>query len=640
MLGLGLGVSKSGTTKDAASSLLSSYISRVTTAGGYLEGNGCALQKLRSLKTQGLLNDASWVLIPEGIEEDIVYAQKSTNGLGDLTFTRASDATRTNSAGVIERTPWNLLTSSEMFTDATWTKRNGTISANVVNAPNGTLTADKIVEAATTGFHSILQSNTSRLGVAYTFSVYLKAAERTWALVWFDAEIAGAYVNLSTGELGTVSAGVTASVTSVGDGWYRCVISKNIVTGANVAVYTATSNGGASYVGNGTSGLFAWGAQLVEGTDAKPYFATTNRQDVPRLDYRNADGSLSTCPRLLLEPQRTNSIRNSTMVGAVAGSPGTLPTNWGVTSGGLTQTIVGVGTEDGLPYIDVRLNGTATGTAAQISSEGVAQIVAAQGQVWANSIYAKVISAPNPPLSYDISFREGDSGSNLIATGTVPFTPTSVLTRFSATRTLTGAATTRIQPRIQINLTNGAAYDFTIRIAAPQMELGATASTFIPTTTAAVTRLADFANKTGVSDLIGQTEGTFYTDLQISQTTTRAIFSLDIGTTTNYIAATTNTTNQVRVAIAQAGSATNVITSSALTLGRHKLAIAYKSGDYALYIDGVQAGTSSSTNFPIGVLSQIILASSGYGQLSDGYAQAALFPTRLTNAQLAQLTTL
>ncbi len=68
--------------------------------------------------------------------------------------------------------------------------------------------------------------------------------------------------------------------------------------------------------------------------------STTNRQDVPRIDFRNADGTLSSCGRLLLEPQRTNSIRNSSMVGAVAGSPGTLPTNWTrQNSSGLTQGV-------------------------------------------------------------------------------------------------------------------------------------------------------------------------------------------------------------------------------------------------------------------------------------------------------------
>jgi len=90
---------------------------------------------------------------------------------------------------------------------------------------------------------------------------------------------------LSTGELGTISAGVTASVTNVGDGWYRCAISKSIVNFANVAVYTATSNGGASYVGNGTSGIFAWGAQFVEGTDAQ-FAAWTDRDSIEAAGWK------------------------------------------------------------------------------------------------------------------------------------------------------------------------------------------------------------------------------------------------------------------------------------------------------------------------------------------------------------------
>jgi len=252
---------------------------------------------------------------------------------------------------------------------------------------------------------------------------------------------------------------------------------------------------------------------------------------------------------------------------------------------------------------------------------------------------AKLIAAPNPANSIALLVVQRASGVN-VGSANQTFTATSTLQRFAFTTTTNQATITHVQPYITASLTVGATYDFTIRIAAPQMELGAYATTFIPTTTAAVTRLQDTASKTGVSSLIGQTEGTFYTEIQISQASVRAIFSLDIGTTTNYIAATTNATNQVRLQVAQAGSATTLITSTALTIGSHKLAFSYKSGDYALYIDGVQAGVSASTNFPIGTLSQIILASSGYGQLNDGYAQAALFPTRLTNAQLAQLTTL
>jgi hypothetical protein len=362
--------------------------------------------------------------------------------------------------------------------------------------------------------------------------------------------------------------------------------------------------------------------------------------NIPPHDYRNADGTLSTFPRLNLEPQRTNSIRNSSMVGAVAGTPGTLPTNWAVTTSGLTQTIVGVGMENGLPYIDVRLNGTASGTAAQISSEGVSQIVAAQGQVWANSIYAKVISAPNPPLSYNISYREGDAGGVLLVTGAVPFTPTSVLTRFSATRTLTDAATTRIQPRIQFNLTNGAAYDFTIRIAAPQMELGAYATTWVPTTTAAVTRIFDLASKTGVSSLIGQTEGTLFLDFESGANDgVNNTFSINNGSVNRIIIRKTSSNTidtQVRVAaVTQALIATSAITVNT----RYKCAVGYKENDIVFYVNGVQIGVDTSSTIP----ACSIISNDAGSSIEPMYRpinQAALFPTRLTNAQLAQLTTL
>jgi len=137
-------------------------------------------------------DEASWVLIPEGIKEDIVFAQKPTNGTGDLTFTRASDATRTNSAGVIERTPWNLLQFSEMFTDTSWTKSSTTISANVTTAPNGNATADLIYPTSGGNYRLIRQSTFSPWSGTYTASIYAKAAGiNNLTLLDYDATGAG-----------------------------------------------------------------------------------------------------------------------------------------------------------------------------------------------------------------------------------------------------------------------------------------------------------------------------------------------------------------------------------------------------------------------------------------------------------------
>jgi len=56
-----------------------------------------------------LLSQASLVMIPSGYKEDVVYSPVPTDGSGDLSFTRASNGTRINSAGLVEVTPWNML---------------------------------------------------------------------------------------------------------------------------------------------------------------------------------------------------------------------------------------------------------------------------------------------------------------------------------------------------------------------------------------------------------------------------------------------------------------------------------------------------------------------------------------------------
>jgi hypothetical protein len=362
---------------------------------------------------------------------------------------------------------------------------------------------------------------------------------------------------------------------------------------------------------------------------------------VGRVHYRNADGSLSSTGRLLLEPQRTNSIRNSTMVGAVAGSPGTLPTNWVATNlFGLTQTIGTLGTESGLQYIDVRFNGTANTTAMmELRYEGPTQIAALNSQVWTNSTYVKLVANPSPANAIWVGMYERNSVGTAVGFGQQAITPTTSLTRFTFTRTLVGGATVAfVQPVIAFNLTSGATYDFTIRIAAPQMELGAFASTFIPTTTAAVTRLADAASKAGVSSLIGQTEGTLFVDMNLLVRSGNAYFALapNLGLTSNYIGISFSATNiQAEMVSSSVAQAAIQFVNSAT--GNFKIAFAYKQNDLAFYVNGVLVGTDTNATVP--VCSQIGLFNY-FQTMALQYNQAALFPTRLTNARLAEITTL
>jgi len=591
-------------------------------------------------------DDASWLLIPEGIKEDVVYAQKPTSGLGDLVFTRASDATRTNSAGVIERTPWNLVTFSEEFTNVAWSKGATSISANTTTAPNGTLTADSLIEDSTNALHQLLQTTSSVAGI-YTASVYVKPNGRNW----FSLNIAGAanyaaWFDVQNGVVGSLQSNITsATITGVGNGWFRCSVTANTGSLApRVAINLATANNIFGYLGNGTSGIFIWGAQLVEGTDAKPYFATTNRQDVPRLHYRNADGTLSTCPRLLLEPQRTNSIRNSTMVGAVAGSPGTLPTNWVSANGGLTQTIVGIGTENGLQYIDLRFNGTANATIVQLRYDAANQIAASNGQAWSYTFYLKAISQPAPPISYTQLMFERTSAGALIKSAFQVIVPTSNLQRFTYSRTLDGGATVAfVDPVLYLNITSGTTYDFTIRIAAPQMELGAYATTFIPTTTAAVTRLVDnfTRNNLFTNNIVTASGGTWFVDLSSNLSYTRDASAVGVFLSSSSTGAgvgsytfgisTINTTARLAIAKRENGVFSALYTTLVDSI---KIAIKWNGTTADVFVNGVKVVTA--TSFTSAALEFLNTSNLDVPKFIN---QMALFPVPMTDAQCIQMTT-
>ena len=176
-----------------------------------------------------------------------------------------------------------------------------------------------------------------------------------------------------------------------------------------------------------------------------------------------------------------------------------------------------------------------------------------------------------------------------------------------------------------------------------QVETGSIATSYIPTTTAAVTRGADVISKTGVGSLIGQTEGTLYAEVDaVNWTNLGRIFVVSDGTTLNAISILFNTSNRFRLIIDTGGGFAQAdISSSSLSNGVHKIAVAYANNDIAFFVDGVLVGTDTSATIP--ACSQIFLGkigtSSSTNFMNDRIRAAALYTTRLTNAQLAALTT-
>jgi len=244
---------------------------------------------------------------------------------------------------------------------------------------------------------------------------------------------------------------------------------------------------------------------------------TTAETNAPRLDY---DPSTLAALGLLIEEARTNSIRNNTMVGAVAGTPGTLPTNWFTVIGaGLSQQVVGTGTENGINYVDFRIFGTTAGSVTfDLGFEPNTQVAALTGQIWTESLYQKLVGGTLTNIaSLIFRFNEFTSAGVFVSGQSSPSlsnpTASNLATqRVNATITLNGGATTAFLQAFLRVTTGTGAVDITLRIGLPQLELGAFVTSVIPTTTTALTRAADVASVNTLSPWFNSASGTLYVE--------------------------------------------------------------------------------------------------------------------------------
>jgi hypothetical protein len=177
----------------------------------------------------------------------------------------------------------NQVLYSEDFTNAEWIKTRSSISSNSTIAPDGTLTADKLIEDTAAGSHFIQDSINYVAGQIYTLSIYAKADTRSSISIQMPGPafttIKSAFFNLSTGAVTNISTGATANIENVGNGWYRCSITSTATTTAtaSTAIGILAIGTSISYTGDGASGLFIWGAQVAIGSpEYLPTTTTTN----------------------------------------------------------------------------------------------------------------------------------------------------------------------------------------------------------------------------------------------------------------------------------------------------------------------------------------------------------------------------
>jgi hypothetical protein len=355
--------------------------------------------------------------------------------------------------------------------------------------------------------------------------------------------------------------------------------------------------------------------------------------------------------RLLVEEARANAVRNPNGEGALAGSPGTMPTHWRWNGPhGVVPGVAGTGTEDGIPYVDIRFAGAATqaGTNANISPEQITSIAAASGQVWTMSCYLRLVAGSFPGNSLNLQHGEFSAGGGFLAASTGKANPTTAALagqRIVLTRTLANASTAYVAMLFFLSYTAGQEVDFTLRVGAPQIEIGGFASsTILPAPGSLVTsnRAADVPVWTPPGGFGGQ--GTIVVKAMLPQGApfgaSQGLWQIDDGSDLNRIQLRNTSAGAAITGVVDvAGSTLATLSGGNMAPGTpFRAAFTWAAGDQALCLTG---GTvqSAAVALPSGLARMLV----GHGstllnRAANGEVELVDYrPARVSNALLQAL---
>ena len=584
-------------------------------------------------------DDASLVFLPSGGagKDTKAYSIKPTNGDGDFTFSRGSNltATRVDSNGLIEKGRENLLLQSNQF-DTTW----GTPKTDVTSGQSGYDGSSDawLLEADVAGSSANMNQAVSISGVT-TASIYAKEGTTNWfrfsindsgvnTRAWFDLSGSGA-VGTTAGNI------IDTNIEGVSNGYFRCSITFN-ATAANLYIFIANADNSISYsVGDN---IYIQDAQLEQGLVATEYIesgASTGLagilEDSPRFDYSGG----ASCPSLLLEPSRTNTIEYSEYFDGFS------------KSGPPTLNLENINSPEGVEnaYSIVKRSAENTGDRVQQSLGGL-------GTNYIFSVFLKLKSTTDT-FNVRLANNQGERVEAVVSTdGTMVVGGATNATNYDIENygngwyrlwmeTTTSASSNFYQ--LYPNITNTSVGK--CHFYGAQVEEGSYPTSYMPNNSGgSVTREADTNTTANISSVIGQQEGTFFLDFEFLDGTTAenqnwiALESEDGQSRVLFYKSAAS--NNLRLLNSQDGS-TFFNKSSLIAISpntRYKVAVRYDSGDQGVAVNGSMSGSNGTATYTrTSLLSRVKFNESNI-QPSCRVHQAIVFDSGLTDSELETLT--
>ena len=592
-----------------------------------------------------------------------------------ITFTRASTATfyDPTSSAVAEQ---NLLLQSQTFDNASWLKTQATVTSNSTTAPDGTTTADTLLDnTAASTYHLIKQTSSFASGTTYVFSCYAKNNDGQYVCLSAQTGIssyAGTTFDTINGTLNSGQSGsgwsVAASMTSVGSGWYRCIaiITSGSTASAEIQISRTNSASAPSsygmtpYTGSGQS-VYLWGAQLEQRSTATAYTPTTTAaitNYIPVLQTAASGVARFNCNPvtreslgLLIEEARTNLLTYSSDFSNAA---------WTKSAVTVTGTINIA--PDGSQTASLVSDTAATSS---FLLAGSATLITTTAYTF--SVYAKAQSNSLIQLTFDRVSSNNYANFNL-STGVISklgANSTAVISpagngwykcSVTATTVNGGAGSAKVYLINDANSVQAPSYTGTgllsVFLWGAQLEAGAFATSYIPTVASQVTRAADSASMTGTnfSSWYNQSQGTMYASGPFVTPTTvnSAFFALGSGidnTANTYflVGAASGTGTRVRLLGYDAAETDVIDIYPATTFTNNQFvqaAFAYAPNDYALSLNGAAPSFDVVGHVPAPFDRLVIgagLSTSAY-QRNSTIKRLAYYPMRLSNTELQGLT--